>query len=338
MEKLLTLLQIFEKPSGIIIGLERHILETIGFDFRVRYPQKLLVKAVRQFVDAKEAKDFYSLAYDMSIDVYKTFAPIKQSTFTLVVAILELTSLLTKIGHDRIKKAAKDPQWHTERVAVVETMLDLLDLYTLFPKHTKVGTTIEMNVMMETKIRLNEAVGRHASLTRFENWCPACEQEDKEKDATNNRVTPRTPGSATSPATTTSAGASSFKKGGRSQDGTVRFVFDADEAKREAEAVAAYYKEEFEEVEVEVEEPIPVAPPTEPQHQRRRDRQHQGPSNHDAGGRRPANSNYQHNAANNGGGHFNHHDHMNNMHNSYHGHNHRNRNHDRRPGRKGGHF
>lgn len=313
----------FEKPSGIIIGLERHILETIGFDFRVRYPQRLLVKAVKKFVDPADAKAFYVVAYDMSIDMYKTFAPVKQSAFTLVVAILELTSLLVKVGHDKIKKAARDPAWHTERGPVIETMLDLLDLYTLHGKQTKVGAMVELSSLIETKIKLNEAVDRHSSLARFEHWCARCEQEDKDSSAQ-----PITPASATSPATTTSfsAGANSFKKGGRSQDGTVRFVFDADEAKREEEAVASYYRDEYEEYEVEVEEPIPES-------ERRRERP-QEPPNHDDGGRRAGGSN--HGVVNNTNN-VNH-DHHNNMHKNHHGHSHRNRIQDRHPGRKGGHF
>ncbi|CRK44896.1 hypothetical protein BN1723_006352, partial [Verticillium longisporum] len=39
--------KMFEQPSKIVIGLERLILETIGFDFRSRYAQKYFVKAIK---------------------------------------------------------------------------------------------------------------------------------------------------------------------------------------------------------------------------------------------------------------------------------------------------
>ena len=40
-------------------------------------------------------RDFLAVAYPMCIDIYKTFSPMKQSTFSMVIAIVELTALMT---------------------------------------------------------------------------------------------------------------------------------------------------------------------------------------------------------------------------------------------------
>jgi len=242
----------FNVPSEIIIGLERHILQTIGFDFRVRYPQKLLAKIVRQLIPAEDAKHFLSIAYPMCIDIYKTFSPVKQTTFTMVMGVVELTALM--LGkHVDLVRGLDLRRYHTSRGAVIETALDLLDLYTQFAKNTKVGTKFELDRFIDVKIKINKEVEDSKRLSRFQNWCGKCEAEDKAK-------TPITPGSATSPATTGSFSGGSTAKLTQKDSGTLRFVFDAEEAKKEQDQVDEYFKEEYEEYEVEVEEETPREP------------------------------------------------------------------------------
>jgi hypothetical protein len=184
----------FEQQYKIIIGLERLILETIGFDFRVRYPQKLLVKVIRKLLTTDQAKHFLPIAYDMSIDIYKTFSPIKQSTFTMAMGIAELTALMTDMKTDQIKSL--DPyKWHTNRGCIVETMLDLLDLYGQFPKSTKVANRFDRDKFIEVKIKLNKEIEASRRLARFQTWCEKCEADEKD-------VNSIPPASATSPATT----------------------------------------------------------------------------------------------------------------------------------------
>lgn len=261
----------FESPHKIIIGLERHILETIGFDFRVRYPQKVLIKLVRQLFDAEVARNFLPMAYDMSIDMYKTFSPIKASTFTMALAIVELTALLNDRDVDRIRQLHLS-KFHTNRGSVIEVMLDLLDLYTQFSKYTTVGMKFELSKFIDIKIKLNQEVDKsQGTLRRHEVWCEKCEDDEKVKY-------PITPGSATSPATT-----GSWPGGKRSKSGqepqAMRFVYDAEEARKEMETNDEYMKEEFEEYEIEVEEKIPEP---EPRHHRDRGGRHGHRNNHDS--------------------------------------------------------
>ena len=78
----------FEQHSKTIIGLERLMLEASGFDFRNRYPQKLLIKlARRHHVDQATVG---KTAYSMSLDLYRTFAPLRQTAATMAVSCVEL--------------------------------------------------------------------------------------------------------------------------------------------------------------------------------------------------------------------------------------------------------
>ncbi|KFA64899.1 hypothetical protein S40285_02888 [Stachybotrys chlorohalonatus IBT 40285] len=257
--------KIFDSPGRVIIGLERLILETIGFDFRTRYPQKLLVKVVRSIFGRADGKDFFNVAYAMCIDMYKTFVPIKRTTFSMVMGVVELTARMRGGQHlDAIQAFAAQHSQHS-REAIMETMLDLLDLYVQHHKSTKIGAMFDLNKFIDIKIRLNQDLDR-AAQPRHLFTCNRCELEDP---------TPMTPGSATSPATNSSwpppaaAEASSVRRTARGQDGTMRFVFDPDAARVEQDAAGKYFKEELEEYEVEMEEEIPP-----PQHFRDRDDGH----------------------------------------------------------------
>lgn len=241
--------------SRFTVGLERHILETIGFDFRVQYPQKLLVKMVRKMFPGgdtrsqDEGKKFIRVAYDMSIDLYKTFAPVKQTTFTLVLAILELTALLLGTDANKTEEFKTTGEWHTERACVLETLLDLLDLYTQFPKSTKIGLRFDLNKLMDVKIDINNLVAKEKH-QHYHGWCDRCAPDILDTHSA-------TPGSATSPATNPSLpGSGSVKRKRAASEGTQRFVFDADEARKEKEMVARYFNDEYEEQEIEVEETI----------------------------------------------------------------------------------
>lgn len=265
--------QSFVRPSELIVGLERLILETIGFDFRVRYPQKVLAKTVRKLLPPEDAKEFLAVAYDMSIDIYKSFAPIKQTTFTTVMAVVELTALLTRLHLDKIRSLDLH-RWHTNRGCVMETMLDLLDLYAQFQKSTKTGQRFPQDKFINVKIGLNKELDASNSLIRYETYCAQCQAEVKD-------IHPITPGSATSPATTSSypgGGATATKRTTKSTDATMRFVFDEDEARREQDTVSDFFREEYEEYEVEVEEKIP-----ESEHHHPRPGQSRHHNNHDHG-------------------------------------------------------
>ncbi|KAM0321827.1 hypothetical protein ACHAQA_009924 [Verticillium albo-atrum] len=277
--------KMFEQPSKIVIGLERLILETIGFDFRSRYAQKYFVKAIKTILGPQATKSFFATTYDMGIDLHKTFAPIKQTTWTMALAVVELTALITGAHANEVRQV-HPADWHTTRADVVETMLDLLDLYTQHPKSTKVGSQYEEQHFFDIKRKVmeevepsqkDEGIDARSKPSRYLVWCEQCKVDEPPTGFTP-AITPSftpgfTPGSATSPATTGSAPGSNppVKRSTRSTEGTMRFVFDMDQAKVEKKAVDSYLHEEYEDVDIDRVEAIP-----ESERQQHRDRRHDG--------------------------------------------------------------
>lgn len=256
---------VFDGPSKTIIGLERLMLEASGFDYRNRYPQKFLIKLGRR---CQLDKDVVKLAYQMMLDLYRTFAPLKVTSSAMSFACLELSCRLLSKQEDHLAAFDKT-KWRVPRAHVMEGMLDLLELYTHFQKATKLGSQYTIERFISIRIALNqEAEGLH--LPRFGEW-----KEAKANGAMKGLKTPKTPitpaspsevrfngkaADVASPATLSPRSAGSGRRGGRGQEGTVRFMLDGAQARNEKEAVAEYFKDEFEEYEVEVEEEA-AAPP-----------------------------------------------------------------------------
>lgn len=201
----------------------------------------------------------------MLTDLYKTFAPIKQTSFTMVMAVIELAALVTDTHVDRVHSLDLG-RYHTSRATVVETILDLLDLYTQHQKNTKIGTRFDLDRFIEIKIGINHEVERTPGLSRFSTWCDDCEAETT--GASSSKTA--TPGSTASPGTKRAAppppdgngerhtmgSIQEARKRNRGQDGTMRFVFDAAGARQEQRTVDSYFKDEYEEQEIETEERV----------------------------------------------------------------------------------
>ncbi|RDA83682.1 hypothetical protein CP532_0051 [Ophiocordyceps camponoti-leonardi (nom. inval.)] len=306
--------KIFESPGKVIIGLERLILETIGFDFRTRYPQKLVVKLVRSLLGCSaHAKAFFATAYAVCLDMYKTFVPIKRTTLVMATAVIELTARLRNEHlekvHDRFFSSSSSSssslsnnnnnshhhphhnhhhrrRHHHQsykqcRDAVMETMLDLLDLYVQHHKSTRLGSAFDLSAFIDIKIRLNNDLDDSAS-PRFLFHCSRCEVADA-NPLTPIVAPPPTITTTTTTTTTNQPSSSSspfhdnFNDGGgnnavwppdasirrtaRGQDGTMRFVFDPEAADDEQVKAAQFFTRDFEDVEVEVEEPLPPLHP-----------------------------------------------------------------------------
>ncbi|KAE8452589.1 hypothetical protein EG329_013848 [Mollisiaceae sp. DMI_Dod_QoI] len=256
----------FEGSSKVVIGLERLMLEASGFDFRVRYPHKHLMKLARE---AGLDKDVTRVGYNMMIDLYRTFAPLKQSCSTMSFACLELATMVLEKQQEKInsQRAPKYKKWSTRRVEVLETILDLLDLYTHFQKSSIVGPGHSMDKFIQLKIKVNQEAGEGQPLNRFTEYY----EPPKTNGIKSNIKTPKTPVTPASPAdvrpngkdgaspatlSPRSSGSGRRGIGARGQDGTVRFMLDAEQAKQEKDITSKYFKEEYEEYEVEVEEPI----------------------------------------------------------------------------------
>lgn len=96
------------------------MLEASGFDFRNRHPQKLLIKLAKAY-GVQKGSSLIKIAYCISLDLYRTFAPLKQSTPTMAFACLELSSRLLN-EFDSFEVARKDyASWQTSREEIMGT-------------------------------------------------------------------------------------------------------------------------------------------------------------------------------------------------------------------------
>jgi len=238
------------------------MLEASAFDFRVRYPHKHLIKLAKA---AGIEKDVAKVAYDIMIDLYKTFAPLKQTCATMSFACIELATLVLQKQEENIRgqQSPRYKKWCTNRAVIIETLLDLIDLYTHFQKSSIVGPSYNIERFIQLKIKFNQEIEETPSITRYTE-----QHEVKTNGFKSNIKTPKTPITPASPSDTRtniaspatlspkSSGSGRKNAATRGQDGTIRFMLDAEQAKQEKEIVAEYFRVEYEDYEVEVEEVI----------------------------------------------------------------------------------
>jgi CTD kinase subunit beta len=238
------------------------MLEASGFDFRSFHPHETLVKLLKS---AGFSREVNKVAFDMMVDLHRTFAPLKQVTPTMAFACTELAILVLESAEDEEimqNQSEKYEKWSTSRAEIVETVLDLLDLYTHFQKSSIAGQKYNIEMFIQIRIKFNQEVDQTPGLTRYTEW----HESNKTNGMKANVKTPKTPITPASPSEVRTNGASpatlsprssgSRGIGARGQDGTVRFMLDAEQARQERETVNEFHRVEYEEYEVEVEEPI----------------------------------------------------------------------------------
>ncbi|MCJ1418265.1 hypothetical protein MMC32_004612 [Xylographa parallela] len=267
----------FDNPSKAIVGLERLMLEASGFDYRSRYPQKLLLKLSKYYHLDRDTVG--KTAYNMSLDLYRTFAPLKQTTSTMAIACVELAGRLHERNVQELEAGKGFKKWRTSRAEVMgryclkvvwnssaykpaETLLDLLDLYTHHRTQTTVGQEYPIETFIAIRITLNQEAAAN-DYPRYTNSVKKRSLTNGTKTANGTKDT-RSAKSPLSPQDTlVSDGKSSVTlsleaaAGARVRaglkEGTVRFMLDPERARDEKMIVAEYFKIEEEEYEVEVE-------------------------------------------------------------------------------------
>jgi CTD kinase subunit beta len=108
----------FESNARGIIGLERLMLEASGFDFRTRHPHKTLMKLGRHY-GLLQNSEISNLAYRISTDLYRTFAPIKQNSSTMAFSCLELAGRLLDQRVEQVESGLDYGQWSTSRAEIM---------------------------------------------------------------------------------------------------------------------------------------------------------------------------------------------------------------------------
>ncbi|KAG5520053.1 hypothetical protein PMAC_001129 [Pneumocystis sp. 'macacae'] len=140
--------QTIEEQKKRIIGLERMVLETSCFDFRQRHPQPYIIKFARYL---KLSKEIAQKAWDISIDSYKTFSPLKFPPHCIALMALVLSSiLLEQPFEDAYEK------FFVKKETLINALCDILDLYIHHRQVTIVGHNTDVSKFMIIQISLNK--------------------------------------------------------------------------------------------------------------------------------------------------------------------------------------
>ncbi|KAK3628583.1 RNA polymerase II C-terminal domain kinase beta subunit [Elasticomyces elasticus] len=261
---------LFEAPSRVVIGLERLMLESSAFDFRSKYPHKLLIKICKSLPDSEEKKQIGSIAWTVITDMHRTFAPLKQTTATMAVAGLEMAAHLqasaSGTGSEVVREQVKVldiGKWSTTREEVMETLLDLLDLYTHHTTNTILGTKYSLDDFLRIRLALNKECNDQ-NILRF-TVAPERVINNIQQGATlrvanghPTPVSPPQPGTLTADVQQSANGMLPYPpmpEGG----GTLRFMLNPQLAAEEKTEVQKYYTEEWEEYDEVIEVPLPAS-------------------------------------------------------------------------------
>ena len=251
----------FEPTSKAVLGLERLMLESSCFDFRSQSPQKVVIKLVKSY--GVNRATVGKTAYDMSLDLYRTFAPMKQTTQTIAIACVELAGRLHGEPLEGLQEGRGYRRWHTSREEVMETLQDLLDLYIDHRLNTIVGKDYTVEAFIAVRIPLNQECTKD-KLPRHVEPYKAAESNSNGVRTTNgssrkrgppsSKASPATPTESSKNGTDASPATPRREREARAQ-GTVRFMLDGERAQEEKAIVDKFFKVEEEEYEVEVEVP-----------------------------------------------------------------------------------
>lgn len=264
---------VFEAPSRVVIGIERLILESGGFDFRSVRKHEVLIKIAKAELKgfetgSNDVKKVADVGFTVLTDLHRTFAPMKHTTSTQAAACLEMAAHLEAAKspsvtaiRDHLQKDLDYKKWETTRENVMETLLDLLDLYTHHTTSTILGTKYSLDDLLRIRLALNKECSDNA-IPRYQTVPESAAAHPSVNGATlqvaNGHPTPVSPPDPDAqvigqPIVT---GVPPVPEGG----GTLRFVLNPKLAAEEKSEVQKFFTEEWEEYEEELEIPLPKPP------------------------------------------------------------------------------
>lgn len=123
------------------------MLEASGFDFRSRHPQKVLIKLAKLH-GLDKTSEASSLAYRISMDLYRTFAPLKQTTSTMAFSCLELAGRLLDQHIEDVETGRDYEPWKTTREEVMGEQLPRLSIYSC----AESDTTLYRNAVRPVRV------------------------------------------------------------------------------------------------------------------------------------------------------------------------------------------
>lgn len=217
-------------------------------------------------------------AYKIALDMYRTFIPLKQSTQTMSLATLELAIRICDVDLSTVKSehGFDYERWATTRPEIMgksdiehrlmvtnlspasETLLDMLDLYTLHRGATLIGPDYALDTFINIRITLNQEATEH-KYPRYTEWQepkpapPPPPPEEKKKTGirlANGKIiaTKTSPPPSPKSPVPNPAPSQSVAPSERQKDSTVRFMLDPERAKDETVMIKDFFRlEEVEE-------------------------------------------------------------------------------------------
>ena len=252
----------FEAPSRAVIGLERMVLEAGGFDFRSKNPHKLFYKIAHSMPEGEddERAKVEKVGFTVMTDLFRTFAPLKHTNATMALAGLELAAHLVATSSPDNVSAIRDKlrqydinKWSTTREEVMETLLDLLDLYTQHTANTILGTQYSLDDFLRVRLAFNKECNDSNIARNTTAPAPDRGTNGTTLQVANGHPTPVSPPAPDSQTQPQPQNQPPVPEGG----GTLRFMLNPQLAADEKTEVQKYFVEEWEEYEEEIEVPIP---------------------------------------------------------------------------------
>ncbi|KAM0724321.1 hypothetical protein Q7P37_000203 [Cladosporium fusiforme] len=263
----------FEQQSRVVIGLERMVLEASTFDFRSRAPHHTLTKIAKTMRDEDGIKQVHDLAWTALTDIYRTTAPLKQTSVTLALSMVELAARLTNADHVLAAIERYDlEKINTTREETMETILDSLDLYVQHTTASTLGTRFSLDDFLRLRLALNKESEEHT----IPRHCTAPTHTSPTTRVQNGHPTPVSPPQNDNNTNVPPQAPIILEHAPPVAGGTLRFMLNPHLAHDERTQVESYFKEEWEEYEEEIEVPIPRTerrhPPSESRTSSRDDR------------------------------------------------------------------
>ncbi|KAK9367635.1 cyclin-like protein [Lipomyces kononenkoae] len=146
---------VIEDQRRRLISLERHVLETISFDFRVKHPQPYIVKFAKRL---RCPVSMAETAWQIALDSYRTILPLKSTPHAIALGCLYIAACLLEVDISVIKpEQFCVPLREFENVVLemLEFYIDWLPQTTLFARYTDPATFMSM------RIDLNKRLGKY---------------------------------------------------------------------------------------------------------------------------------------------------------------------------------
>lgn len=142
-----------EEVRKQVLSLERQILETIGFDFRIRHPQPYIIKFAKEMAVSREDA---LIAWNIAIDSYVTDACLR---FPCHVVALACLFLATKLNEFDVLPKMNFARFFCKKAQLKGAILDLLEFYSHSLSASRLGKinrSIDASTFINIRIDINK--------------------------------------------------------------------------------------------------------------------------------------------------------------------------------------